>query len=204
VLNDSTDFAKGVQELSVEWFAGKQFTKDWTSKKIARWVSLLKHLQGREIDILEVGSFEGRSAVFLLNFFPLAKITCIDFFKGELDERFDFNLRGYEGRLEKRRGSAIRHLDALQESERKFHLIYLDAAKYRDPALIMSLMAWSLLHQNGILFWDDYEWGKGRKPEDRPHDGIDIFLDMYAGKFDLLLKDRQVFIKKTNSAVAVA
>lgn len=211
VSSDVEDLVKSTQDISVEWFAGKRFSKDWVSSKIPRWVRLFNRFRANEIDVLEVGSYEGRSAIFLLNFLPLAKLTCIDLFKDPLESRFDYNLQGYEDRLEKRKGSAYRHLDELRQSGRQFHLIYLDAGKGRDHVLAMSLITWPLLRDDGMLIWDDYQWGKDKGPEDRPHDAIDIFLDMHADQIEILWKGSQVFVKKlkrdeagTSPAIAAA
>lgn len=193
---DVAELVKKTQDLTEGWFADKHFTMDWVSNKIEHWVPIFERFRGRAIDILEVGSFEGRSALFFLNFIPQSVITCIDLFKDDLSDRFDFNLRDYQDRLIKMKGSAIGHLDSLQNNVGKFSIIYLDAAKSRDAALIMSLLAWPLLQKNGIMIWDDYEWGKGRGREDRPHDGIDFFLDMYADNIKFLRKHRQVAIEK--------
>ena len=68
------------------WFAGKDFTSDWTSTNFTMWRRMLSPLCGERLRILEIGSWEGRSAVFFLNFFPRATITCIDTFGGSPEE----------------------------------------------------------------------------------------------------------------------
>lgn len=180
-----------------EWYRGKEFTTDWMSKKVPRWHRFLQSMRDKPVDILEVGSFEGRSAVFLLNYLPLSQLTCIDFFKGPLEPRFDANLAEFGSRLTKLKGSAISHIDVLAQGEAKFDLIYLDAGKQRDHVLALSLLAWPLLKKRGILIWDDYDWGLDKPVDQRPHDGIDIFLNIHEGEYKPLWKQGQVFIQKT-------
>jgi hypothetical protein len=96
------------------WFRGKQFTTDWTSENFTIWRRVLSPLRKKPLRILEIGSWEGRSALFFLNFFPHATITCIDTFEGGhgeptefadkvpgIQERFDHNLAPFGSRTEK-------------------------------------------------------------------------------------------------------
>ncbi|MDI6025689.1 class I SAM-dependent methyltransferase [Corticibacterium sp. UT-5YL-CI-8] len=179
------------------WFRDKEFTTDWMSKKVPRWHRFLQSLREKPVDVLEVGSFEGRSAVFLLNYLPLAQVTCIDFFKGVLEARFDANVAPFGSRLTKLKGSAISHIDALVQDGAKFDLIYLDAGKHRDHVLALSLLSWPLLKRRGILIWDDYDWGLDRPAAERPHDGIDIFLKIHEGEYKMMWQQGQVFVQKT-------
>lgn len=181
------------------WYQNKEFTQDWMTRKVPRWHRFLRKMRDKPVNVLEVGSFEGRSAVFLLNYLPSSQLTCIDFFKGDLDARFDANLAEFGGRMTKLKGSAISHLDALGQTGETFDLIYLDAGKQRDPVLAMSLLLWPLLKKRGILIWDDYDWGLDRPAKQRPHDGIDIFLKMYEDEYKMLLQKGQVFVQKTGA-----
>lgn len=183
-----------------QWNEGKEFTTDWMTKKVPRWHRFLNSMRDKPVDVLEVGSFEGRSAVFLMNYLPLSQLTCIDFFKGPLNARFDANLAQFGSRLTKLKGSAISHIDALAQNEARFDLIYLDAGKQRDHVLALSLLAWPLLKKRGILIWDDYDWGLDKPVDQRPHDGIDVFLGMHEGEYKPLWKQGQVFIQKIGSS----
>src|SRR5262245_5213669 len=61
-----------------DWYAGKSFTADWTMWKIPIWMKLLAPYQSRRTRVLEIGSWEGRSALFFLNYLRRARLTCID------------------------------------------------------------------------------------------------------------------------------
>jgi hypothetical protein len=97
------------------WFDGMEFSRDWTSNHFDIWSEVFE-LHGKEFkNGLEIGSFEGRSAIFFLGFFPQLHLCCVDPFKdthefgpsGSFPEpefyggyRFDKNLRSYDGRYE--------------------------------------------------------------------------------------------------------
>ena len=46
------------------WYEGKDFTFDWTSWHFPNWVKLLRARRTRRLRVLEIGSWEGRSALF--------------------------------------------------------------------------------------------------------------------------------------------
>src|SRR5947209_5215362 len=89
------------------WFRGKQLSTDWASYHFTTWRRVLSPLRNEPIRVLEIGSWEGRSALFFLNFFRGSTITCIETFAGgeehyarkdwaaelpNIEARFDHNL----------------------------------------------------------------------------------------------------------------
>jgi hypothetical protein len=58
----------------------KKFSADYATHNFPIWEKLLVHLRDREIDVLEIGSFEGRSALFWLEFLRRCRLTCVDVF----------------------------------------------------------------------------------------------------------------------------
>jgi hypothetical protein len=65
-----------------DWFAGKAFSTDWTSTHIPTWTSVLDERRSAIQDVLEIGSWEGRSAIFSLRYFFQCHIVRIDTFAG--------------------------------------------------------------------------------------------------------------------------
>ena len=93
-----------------------QFTEDWFSRHIPAWNRILAALKPTRI--LEIGSFEGRSACYLIEQCPklvdgTISITCVDNWQGgiehkaggfveadmsEVERRFDYNTQLALGR----------------------------------------------------------------------------------------------------------
>ena len=71
------EVATGETDFST-WFVGKEFSADWTSGHFPTWSSILAPMKGLAPKLLEIGSYEGFSALFFLNFFPGSSIVCID------------------------------------------------------------------------------------------------------------------------------
>jgi predicted O-methyltransferase YrrM len=190
------------------WFAGKDFSNDWTSGNFTMWRRVLSPLREEPLRILEIGSWEGRSAVFFLNFFARATITCIDTFGGseehqnltaqlaDIEARFDRNLAPFGPRVEKIKSRSGAALERLAAQGRRFDLAYIDAGHRRDDVMADSLGVWPLLAPGGVVIWDDYEWGRGLPPEERPQPAIDDFLRDHQGGYRLLAKTYQLAIER--------
>jgi cephalosporin hydroxylase len=185
-----------------KWFEGKEFTHDWASPRFSLWESVLRPHAGEALDILEIGSFEGRSAIFWLEFFPRARLTCIDHFSSkrhiaaEVERRFDANLAPYAARLSKIKSKSVPALAKLAEEGRTFDLIYIDGTHYRDGVLVDCLLTWPLLRAGGIVIFDDYLHELERDPAERPKDAIDCFLKLHEGEFEELSRGYQVIVRK--------
>lgn len=186
------------------WFAGKAFTRDWTTSKLDTWHRLLDPHREEIARILEVGSFEGRSALFFLNFFPGADLTCIDLFEQQqpegspsLEDRFDANVASFSHRLRKLKGRSATELAKLVDADEAFDLIYIDGDHSRDPVLIDSLLAWQLLKPGGFLIWDDYLWAvpnRGRRHS--PKQAIDTFVRLHRKRMSIVHRGYQVIIRR--------
>lgn len=70
--------------------------------------------------------------------------------------------------------------------------IYIDGDHTPDMVYLDGVNSFRYAKVGGIILFDDYNWG------DVHNAGIDRFLEEYAGKYELILKDYQVMIKKTN------
>lgn len=78
-----------------------------------------------------------------------------------------------------------------------FDLVYVDANHRADAVLEDGVDAWRHLAHGGILAFDDYYWPEAPKePTKAPKLAIDSFLAVYAGQYELLEKDVQVWLRK--------
>jgi hypothetical protein len=53
-----------------------------------------------------------------------------------------------------------------------------------------------LLKPNGLLAFDDYQWGAHLPASKSPKLGIDLFLERHLGEYELLEQGLQVWIRK--------
>jgi predicted O-methyltransferase YrrM len=210
-MNSSTTQSSGFDPESC--FAGKTLTTDWTSRNYQSWIDILAPLRDQPLSILEIGSWEGRSALFFLNYLPRSKILCIDTFKGSsehrawslnrrifqlwhIERRFDANLAPFEGRVEKCKETSLVALGSLGLAQRRFDLVYIDGSHFALDVYRDGVLAWPLVAPGGIVILDDYIYPVG--PErDRPDFGIDAFLATVKDRHIELARGHQIIIQRS-------
>jgi SAM-dependent methyltransferase len=203
-----------VTRFREELVGRESFAKDWFSGKYTAWEPIVNELEGRTSELLEIGSFEGLSACYLLWRLPEAKLTCIDTFAGSsenaaygvsvagLEERFDRNVALVDaGRVDKLVGESGRILPQLVADGRRFDLVYVDGSHHALDVLVDASLSWRLLTPGGVMIFDDYEWAKlGTDPLLRPGAAIDAFLGIAERHCEVLFRQRQVAVRKALSA----
>ena len=195
----------------LQWEEGRTFHSDWAAASFFQWSELLHPLRDRPVRILEIGSWEGRSALFFLNFLPRSTIVCIDPFAGSAEhqtdpywidlarkseQQFDANLAEYENRVEKIVGSSADILPRLGTAGRRFDFSYIDGSHMAADVYRDGVLCWSLLERGGIALFDDYEWSMMDNEEERPKLGIDMFLMAHTGQYRELHRAYQLAIEK--------
>lgn len=187
------------------------FQVDWFSEQIPWWEEQLARLKGKpNLHFLEIGSFEGRSAVWLLENILTdvsSSLTCIDTFGGspehentalhisEIEKHFRHNIKecGSEGKVIVKKGFSRDILPTLMPN--LYDCIYIDGSHKAFDVLEDAVLSKLLLKKGGIIIFDDYIWDEGEDELNRPKMAIDAFLNVYKGQYDLLYKGKQMIVK---------
>lgn len=188
------------------------FSVSWFLNTVQQWRDFLLPLKYKELNVLEIGSFEGMSAAWLLDNILLhenSHITCVDPFTGsdEHDEKTKANLYDRfhnnivknfpENKITVMKQFSNDALLELGKKNEKFDIIYIDGDHHAKQVHEDALLSWPLLKDGGIMIFDDYMWDMNSgNPLDNPKPGIDEFLEIYKDKCTLLHKEYQVFITK--------
>jgi len=179
------------------------FTNNWFEitaiRNFEKYVLPLAKLENTYF--LEVGCYEGRATVWLLEN-TKADITVIDTFKGGEDlpdeknllARFEENIEPYKKRLVILQGTSQEELKPLKAEGYDF--IYIDGSHLAKNVLEDAVLAFPLLKKGGIMIFDDYTWGQGMSPTDIPATGINAFIYVYGNQIKILEKNSQAIIKK--------
>jgi hypothetical protein len=196
---------------AASWYEGKSFTSDWTSWHFPVWAKALAPLRARELQVLEIGSWEGRSALFFLNYLPRCRLTCIDPWTGnaehladpyfaalvpESERRFDANVAAFAGRIEKIKAPSPIALPRLGIAGRRFDIVYIDGSHIAEDVFGDAALSWPMVVPDGIVIFDDYEWKGFENPAENPQPGIDAFLNAFAGKYRMIERGYQILIAK--------
>ena len=173
-----------------------QFTHDWFTHNISIWETQLKPYVNQPVHGLEIGSFEGMSACWLLDHVlthPQAKLTCIDLF---FQESFEANVRltGSAQKLIKHVGDSHQVLARLPSETYDF--IYIDGCHLAEHVRQDAELAWRLLKVGGILIFDDYQWIDHSYPGQETYRGIDAFLASTQQQLAVIHQDYQMIVRK--------
>ncbi len=194
------------------WYEGKEFSNDWTTRKLARWFPILEPYSADRVSILEIGSWEGRSAIAFLEILPEAHLTCVDTFEGSpnhlakmdlwkeqlslVEQRFDANLGAYAGRFRKMVGRGVAIMDQLRADGEQFDIIYIDGSHRRDDVLADSVVAWPLLKVGGLMMWDDIRFHLEWEASERPADALAMFGAMFGDCMQEVHRGSQLLARK--------
>lgn len=207
-----------------------QFTADTFTHCEQTWpniFNLIKWDPQRKCQIVEIGSFEGRATVWILDNLiqnPDSKLYCIDPFKvtgrkeQELNpatvedwnlilQRFQTNiaLTGKAGQVEllqKPSSVALSSLLAVEAGQVDF--VYVDGSHRAPDALSDLIFSYHLLRDGGLMICDDYVWTLEPKAEidtlNNPKIAIDAFSTIFRRSLVLITNlplYQMAFIKQT-------
>jgi len=192
-----------------------QFTQDWFHWAPDLWKELIPLLPGEPHlrTFLEIGSFEGRSTVWIMeNMMQDGEhIKCVDTWEGgeehgaedmsAVEKRFKHNMQVAQDKFPKRNFEAIKDysygaLAHLVGSPFDFDFIYIDGSHVAKDVLTDACMAWPLLKPTGIMVFDDYVWGPSRDILHRPKLAIDAFVNIFAEEVEIIHVGYQLAIRK--------
>jgi predicted O-methyltransferase YrrM len=194
-----------------------KFTQDWFAWAPKVWEQLIPHLPERK-RFLEVGSYEGRSTVWMVEHMMEdgGSLVAIDTWEGGeehatigekmnvVEANFDHNMLMCLEKFPNRSISKLKlsSYEALGQQAMRFttgkqyDFIYIDGSHIARDVLTDACMAWPLLKLGGIMMFDDYTWGNPRDILHRPKLAIDSFINIFAEQIDIVATGYQVGIKK--------
>lgn len=182
----------------------KKITNDYFSSHAFNFCYYLKKLN-KDFNYLEIGSYEGNSAIFVAINFLNSKVYCVDnWHKTEeyinhkdflhIEENFNYNTKNYKNIIKIKTNSD----DFFFENKINFDAIYIDGYHYGPQVYKDCKNAWKFLKKNGYLILDDFIWNFYKKNEDNPCFVINKFLKEIHQSYKIeKVSNSQIFIKKT-------
>jgi len=156
-------------------------------------------------NILEIGSYEGRSAIFFLKKFKNTKITCVDTWSGsdehdktifaDIEKNFDLNTNFFlkENRVKKFKMTSN---EFFEKNDDKFDLIFVDGDHTASQVLKDLKNSWNILIDGGYLILDDYLWWYYKDLNKNPSTPINKFIIDNINEIVFLKIWHQVIVKK--------
>ena len=182
--------------------SNKIISNDYFSAHAYYFYNLLIKLP-KDFKYLEIGSYEGNSALYVSTNFPKSSVTCVDLWEGVeeyegkdfsiIEKNFDFNLQGLNN-INKIKSTSD---NFFIKNKIMFDFIYVDGNHKFDYVFRDCENALRFLNKGGFLVCDDYIWNYYKELLDNPCYAINSFIKEKSGEIKILsVTNSQIFIKK--------
>jgi len=185
------------------------FTKNWFDNRIPSWTRILKEYKGKPgVSYLEIGTFEGRSALWVLENVldhPTSKLTVIDAFEEPgIYRTFSSNI-AVSGDAAKFRVLVGPSADRLKEVQsNSIDFAFIDGSGKGIAMLADLVGVWNLLKLDGIIICSRYDLDERlrkdlelKASDPGPYEAIDAFLKLYKPYIKVLaFHENQVIFRK--------
>jgi hypothetical protein len=205
-LSEQAKFRNSIKKL--------ELSNDWFTPNIPIWLWLFDShgfKKEKELNVLEIGSWEGLSSFFILSKFPNATLTCVDTWEGadehkqgeastvgylyDIEKKFDKNLHQFQGRYNKVRLSSYSFFGEANNTN-FYDFIYIDGSHYCDDVLIDALNGFRALKLGGVMIFDDYLWRVYDERSFNPASAINLFLKLKRKYCKIIFVNNQLAIIK--------
>ena len=194
-----------LKKIHQNYLQTKKTTTDYFSINAYYW-DLIINKNFKEFSYLEIGSWEGSSASYVLNNFKTKKVICVDIWDKYDDEYREENLQRFESFKSnlnefKERFSFFKNTsdEYFTNSNERFDIIYIDGW-HEAPQVYKDLNnSWNSLNINGLIICDDYFYGniKLNNSSNLPANAINQFLSEKKDSLNIVcVNNTQIFIKK--------
>ena len=186
---------------------------DWFSNKIPIFIySLDKYKFDNKVDILEIGSFEGRSSIFFLNYFkrkiPITNInlTCVDTWMGSnetfhekidfnrVEKNFDTNIEYFSKNIKKNKCTSANFFKL--NYDHLYDLIFIDGSHEFEDVLLDAKSSFKVLKKGGLIIFDDFIWFHYKNEKLNPAHAINTFLKDSMIIYEVIYAGSILVIKK--------
>ena len=206
-FNQNSYFIKKIYESSIFQFS------DWFTNKIPILIYFLDKCRfPAKINLLEIGSFEGRSSIFFLNYFKeklsvnSVMLTCVDTWEGSnekfhekinfnsVEKNFDSNTKIFSHYINKKK---LTSYDFFKTDNKKLYdLIFIDGSHEFKDVLADAQSSFSLLNKKGIIIFDDFNWFYYRDAKSNPAHAINIFLKDKINEVEIIFVGMILILRK--------
>ena len=197
---------KFIKKEFESYIESKNFTQKWFLNNFEIFFNNLPKELNKKFSYLEIGSYEGLSALNILSNYPNANVTVIDLWDvsntnsesldanfDEVEKRFDENLKEY--RFTKIKKDSVIALRELLKKNISFDIIYIDGSHNGEDILSDALESYKLLNTNGIIIFDDIV-NANKNINVQSYKGFEKFCEIHGNKLQILYLKNIAVVKK--------
>ena len=192
--------SKNIENMIYDKFKSINYSEKWFCNNLNYLSINFKGIKNVK-NILEIGSYEGRSAIFFLKNFSDSNITCVDTWCGSdehknvnfelIEENFDLNTSFYQSNKTLLKYKMTSN-EFFEKNSKYFDLIFVDG----DHSSNQVINSWNILKSGGYLILDDYMWWFYKDLKKNPSTPINNFIKENILNISKLNIWHQVIIKK--------
>ncbi|MDC0532146.1 class I SAM-dependent methyltransferase [Candidatus Pelagibacter ubique] len=201
LLSKNFDLNKVI--LKTNYFEKKYKLEEanWFTHNFQIWDYLLKNKTFHEY--LEIGSYEGRSVVYISEKFRDIHLNIVDPFENhdqhqkidwkKIYNNFTYNISRLENKVTVNKINSDKFFN---NNTKIFDLIYIDGSHFANDTMRDFENSFKNLSINGILICDDFLFNDFEDVNLNPIAGLIPMLKKYANKIEILYINHQLFLKK--------
>jgi|688.fasta_scaffold144407_2 predicted O-methyltransferase YrrM len=195
------------------------FTQDWFSHNVAHLENAIKNEfpSKSNIELLELGTFEGLSTVWFVERIPqilkncLINITSVDDFRKDIKPLNGINMTNIHQNALKniKLANTINSPNKIsfvqnstnnffRSNSLEFDIVYIDGDHSSRQTIFDAMNAFEVLRSDGIIIFDDYLGGNGdyANLDVSPKFAIDTFVLLYSKQIKIIFQGYQLIVKK--------
>ena len=186
------------RKLHQNYLKNKQTTTDYFSIHTYYWHKIIiKNF--KTFSYLEIGSWEGNSALFILKNYTTDNVVCVDLWEKSSEinknfENFKLNMEEFKNKFSFFRETSD---NFFINNKDKFDIIYIDGSHESIQVYKDINNAWNFLNIGGILICDDYFYGNiYTESGNVPAEAINKFIKEKSNLKIISVNNSQIFLKK--------
>ncbi len=162
------------------------------------------------MNVLEIGSFEGRSAIFFVNYFNNINLICVDTWEKSdeesdkemqknidfklVEKNFDNNIKSHSSNIKKYKGASKAFFK--NNNFKNLDFIFIDGSHKYEDAINDATPSFKLLKIGGFILFDDLNWFYYKNLKENPSYAINKFLKTFQNEIEIIFASKQLLIKK--------
>jgi len=205
-LKKKSKKSNNVKNNFINYIKEKNFSEEWFLNNFNIFHYFLPSDSSKKFSYLEIGSFEGLSALNILYHYKNAKVTTVDLWSDsninseplkvdfkETEEKFDKNLKDYS--FTKIKKDSVIALRELLRKKLLFDVIYIDGSHNGEDILSDAIESYKLLSIDGLIIFDDIS-NYNKNIIIQAYEGFQKFCEIYKNEIKIEYLGNIAIVKK--------